>query len=75
MSDPNFLRSLKEMDVDNITQRQVIQVKASLKEMDMSVEEMKEKSRAGAGLMKFVEAVIGYCEVGGRLIQRRRLGG
>jgi len=24
---------------------------------------MRDKSRAGAGLMKFVEAVIGYCEV------------
>ena len=63
MSDPNFLKSLKEMDVDNITQRQVLQVKMSLKEMDMTVEEMRDKSRAGAGLMKFVEAVIGYCEV------------
>jgi len=47
MSDPNFLRSLKEMDVDNITQRQVMQVRMSLKEMDMTVAEMKDKSRAG----------------------------
>jgi dynein heavy chain len=31
--------------------------------MDMSVEEMKEKSRAGAGLLKFVNAIVGYCEV------------
>ncbi len=29
----------------------------------MTVEEMKEKSKAGAGLLKFVIAVIGYCEV------------
>jgi len=63
MSDPNFLKSLKEMDVDNISQRQVVQVKMSLKEMDITVDEMKDKSRAGAGLMKFVEAVIGYCDV------------
>ena len=29
----------------------------------MSLEEMREKSKAGAGLLKFVLAVIGYCEV------------
>ena len=34
-----------------------------LKELDMTIEEMKEKSKAGAGLLKFVTAVIGYCEV------------
>ncbi len=34
-----------------------------LKELDMTLEEMKEKSKAGAGLLKFVLAVIGYCEV------------
>ena len=34
-----------------------------LKELDMTIEEMREKSKAGAGLLKFVTAVIGYCEV------------
>ena len=34
-----------------------------IRELDMTIQEMKEKSRAGAGLMKFVTAVIGYCEV------------
>ena len=38
-------------------------VSGFLKELDMSNEEMKEKSRAGAGLLKFVTAVVGYCEV------------
>jgi len=38
-------------------------VKGLVREMDMSLEEMKEKSKAGAGLMKFVQAVIGYCDV------------
>jgi dynein heavy chain len=38
-------------------------VKGFLKEMDVTIQEMKEKSRAGAGLMKFVQAVVGYCEV------------
>ena len=34
-----------------------------MREMDISVDDMKEKSKAAAGLMKFVYAVIGYCEV------------
>ena len=42
---------------------QVSTVKGFLKEMDITVPEMQEKSRAGAGLLKFVNAVIGYCDV------------
>ena len=34
-----------------------------LKDLDMTPEEMAVKSKAGAGLLKFVEAVVGYCEV------------
>lgn len=42
---------------------QVTYVKDKLKEMDISVEEMKDKSKAAAGLLKFVTAVVGYCDV------------
>ncbi|KAL8575827.1 Dynein heavy chain 10, axonemal [Nucella lapillus] len=63
MSDPNFLKQLKEMDVDSITSKQTSAVKALLKDMDMTIDEMKSISRAGAGLLKFVEAVMGYCAV------------
>ena len=63
MSEANFLKSLKEMDVDNINSKQVSTAKGFLKDMDVSVSEMKDKSRAGAGLMKFVVAVTGYCDV------------
>ena len=38
-------------------------MKGFVKEMDITLEEMKEKSKAGAGLMKFVQALIGYCDV------------
>ena len=34
-----------------------------LRELDMTVAEMRETSRAGSGLLKFVVAVIGYCDV------------
>ena len=63
MAEANFLRSLKEMDVDAITTTQLKTVKGFVKELDMSIDEMQSKSRAGAGLLKFVTAVVGYCEV------------
>ena len=34
-----------------------------LKDMDTPVEQMKEISKAGAGLLKFVWAIVGYCDV------------
>ena len=63
MAEANFLRSLKEMDVDAITTSQLKTVRGFVKELDMSIDEMQSKSRAGAGLLKFVSAVLGYCEV------------
>ncbi|XP_077995609.1 dynein axonemal heavy chain 10-like isoform X2 [Glandiceps talaboti] len=63
MAEPNFLKSLQEMDVDNISQAQVRTVRGFLKEMNITPIEMKDISKAGAGLLKFVNAVMGYCEV------------
>ena len=39
--------------------------------MDITVSEMKEKSKAGAGLLKFVTAVVGYCEVAREIKPKR----
>ena len=39
--------------------------------MDITVPEMKEKSKAGAGLLKFVTAVVGYCEVAREIKPKR----
>ena len=44
---------------------------ALVKEIDMSPEEMKSISRAGAGLLKFVEAVLGYCSVAREIKPKR----
>uniref|UniRef100_T1JML4 Dynein-1, subspecies f n=1 Tax=Strigamia maritima TaxID=126957 RepID=T1JML4_STRMM len=63
MADSNFLKNLMEMDVEAITINQINMVKKHIKMMDISVEQMKGISRAGAGLLKFVEAVVGYAEV------------
>ncbi|XP_052023863.1 dynein axonemal heavy chain 10 [Apodemus sylvaticus] len=63
MSDPNFLRSLMEIDFDSITQGQVKNIKGLLKTLNTTIEEMEAVSKAGLGMLKFVEAVMGYCDV------------
>uniref|UniRef100_A0A2K5DJP1 Dynein axonemal heavy chain 10 n=1 Tax=Aotus nancymaae TaxID=37293 RepID=A0A2K5DJP1_AOTNA len=63
MSDPNFLRSLMEIDFDSITQSQVKNIKGLLKTLNTTTEEMEAVSKAGLGMLKFVEAVMGYCDV------------
>lgn len=62
MADPNFLRNLKEMNCDNITLAQQRAVKAHLK-TSKKLGDMANVSKAGFGLLKFVLAVLGYCEV------------
>lgn len=44
---------------------------ALLKEIDVSLDEMKAISRAGAGLLKFVDAVLGYCAVAREIKPKR----
>lgn len=67
MAEQNFLKSLMELDVDNITQQQYKRVRDQIdtanKTMKMTVEGVRIVSRAGAGLLKFVEAVMGFCVV------------
>ncbi|CAG5116362.1 unnamed protein product, partial [Candidula unifasciata] len=63
MSDPSFLRQLKELDVDNITPKQTGTVKTMLAGINVTIQQMASISKAGAGLLKFVVAVMGYCAV------------
>ncbi|XP_045152663.1 dynein axonemal heavy chain 10 [Echinops telfairi] len=63
MSDPNFLRSLMEIDFDSISQGQVKNIRSLLKTLNTTIEEMEAVSKAGLGMLKFVEAVMGYCDV------------
>ncbi|XP_031712248.1 dynein heavy chain 10, axonemal [Anarrhichthys ocellatus] len=71
MSEATFLRSLMEMDVDSINTNQVRTVKGFLKNLQTSFEEMQAINKAGSGMLKFVEAVMGYCEVA-RLTKPKR---
>nr|XP_026696380.1 dynein heavy chain 10, axonemal isoform X1 [Ciona intestinalis]XP_026696381.1 dynein heavy chain 10, axonemal isoform X2 [Ciona intestinalis] len=71
MSEGNFLKSLMEMDVDAIGSNQTRTVKGFLKNLGVSLPEMKSISTAGHGMMKFVEAVMGYCEVAREIKPKR----
>ncbi|KAK6624941.1 hypothetical protein RUM44_011805 [Polyplax serrata] len=60
MADPGFLLRLKEMNCDLITQNQQKACKAHAKGLPP---DLRAVSKAGHGLMMFVEAVLGYCAV------------
>ncbi|XP_037633762.1 dynein heavy chain 10, axonemal [Sebastes umbrosus] len=71
MSEANFLRTLMEMDCDSINNTQVRTVKGFLKSLQTTFEEMQAISRAGSGMLKFVEAIMGYCEVSREIKPKR----
>uniref|UniRef100_UPI0037E7F8F2 dynein axonemal heavy chain 10 n=1 Tax=Semicossyphus pulcher TaxID=241346 RepID=UPI0037E7F8F2 len=71
MSEANFLRSLMEMDCDSIHNNQVRTVKGFLKNLQTSFEEMQAISKAGSGMLKFVEAIMGYCDVAREIKPKR----
>ena len=50
---------------------QVRRCRDMLKELNITVEEMREVSKAGAGLLKFVVAVLGYCSVAREIKPKR----
>ncbi|RLU20605.1 hypothetical protein DMN91_007218 [Ooceraea biroi] len=62
MSDPGFVRSLQEMNCDQITLKQQQAVRAHLKKTD-KLDQMQAISKAGYGLYKFVIAVLDYYAV------------
>ncbi|KAK2902109.1 hypothetical protein Q8A73_011855 [Channa argus] len=71
MSEANFLRSLMEMDCDSINNNQVKTVRGFLKILQTSFEEMQAISKAGSGMLKFVEAIMGYCDVAREIKPKR----
>jgi hypothetical protein len=57
--------------VSMICNKHTILFSALLKEIDISIDEMKAVSRAGAGLLKFVDAILGYCAVAREIKPKR----
>lgn len=62
MGDPGFLRSLQEMNCDEITLKQQQAIRSHLRRSD-KLDQMRAISKAGYGLYKFVLAVLDYCAV------------
>jgi dynein heavy chain len=71
MSQNDFKSSLQTLDVDAISSNQIKLIKNILREMDVSVSRMQEISSAGAGLLTFVLAVVGYCNVAKQIAPKR----
>jgi len=46
-------------------------VEGFLRKMDIDLDRMKDISRAGAGMFKFVKAVMGYCNVAREIKPKR----
>uniref|UniRef100_A0A061RTL5 Dynein heavy chain 1, cytosolic n=1 Tax=Tetraselmis sp. GSL018 TaxID=582737 RepID=A0A061RTL5_9CHLO len=63
MTDNRFLQSLLEFDKDGLKERQVKQVKEYRKDPKFTVEDLRGISTAGAGLLKWVLAMINYFDV------------
>uniref|UniRef100_A0A0R3TKG0 Dynein, axonemal, heavy chain 5 n=1 Tax=Rodentolepis nana TaxID=102285 RepID=A0A0R3TKG0_RODNA len=63
MADTNFLQSLQAMDMNSIGSKQLSTVKEHLISSKITMEQMRIVSKAGAGFLRFVHAVLEYCEV------------
>lgn len=63
MSDVGFLRALKEYQKDNIKEKQIKKVLTYFKDGELTMEKMKTVSKAGAGLLQWVEAIMKYHDV------------
>jgi dynein heavy chain len=72
MSAGDFKSSLMTLDVDAISTNQLKQIRQIVKEADLTYDKMLEVSVAGAGLFKFVMAVVGYCNVAKQIQPKRQ---
>ncbi|KAK9868729.1 hypothetical protein WJX84_008574 [Apatococcus fuscideae] len=63
MADTNFLKSLVEFDKDGLTEKQVKQVRGYMKDESFTLDNIRAISSAGAGLLKWVFAMVNYYDV------------
>ncbi|XP_078791125.1 dynein axonemal heavy chain 10 isoform X3 [Oryzias latipes] len=63
MSEAGFLHSLMQMDCDSISNSHISTIKDFLKNLQTSVEEMQSISKAGSGILKFVESFMSYWDI------------
>eukprot|EP00898_Chlorokybus_atmophyticus_P006649 jgi/Chlat1/6986/Chrsp56S00523 len=63
MADPRFLSTLTDFDKDSITDKQIRALKEYLKDPKFTPEEVMNISSAGAGLLRWVMAMVNYYNV------------
>eukprot|EP00899_Mesostigma_viride_P018540 jgi/Mesvir1/26688/Mv20468-RA.1 len=63
MADSRFLQTLTEFDKDSITEKQVRSLKEYMKDPKFTPEEVMNISSAGAGLLRWVFAMVNYYSV------------
>ncbi|KAF5830619.1 hypothetical protein DUNSADRAFT_14266 [Dunaliella salina] len=72
MSDSNFLKSLVDFDKDSLSEKQVKKVKEYMKGPSFTYESLKGISTAGAGLLKWVLAMVNYNNVAKTVEPKRK---
>ncbi|MEW5308429.1 MAG: hypothetical protein WDW38_000392 [Sanguina aurantia] len=71
MADGNFLKSLLDFDKDGLSDKQVRKVKEYMKDAQFTFEFVLNISKAGAGLLKWVLAMVNYNNVA-RTVEPKR---
>jgi len=71
MADTNFLRSLVEFNKDGIKEKQMKAIREYTKDSKFTPDEVMKISTAGAGLLKWVFAMINYYKVA-RMVNPKR---
>ena len=72
MSDSNFLRTLVEFDKDSLSDKQIKKVKEYMKGPNFTYESLRNISVAGAGLLKWVLAMVNYNNVAKTVEPKRK---
>lgn len=62
LEDPNFLNSLKELDVNKINQRQQTQIRTKLKFLKKTIN-IQTISKVEISMLNFIESVLKYCSM------------
>ncbi|KAE9205971.1 Dynein heavy chain 10, axonemal [Phytophthora fragariae] len=63
LSNANLITLLKEYEKDKISSKMITKIKTFFKNPDLNIENMKSISRAGAGLLVWVVAIVKYHDV------------
>lgn len=58
--DPNFLNSLKELDVNRINQRQLTQIRTKIKFLKKTID-IQTISKVEISILNFIDSILKYC--------------